>query len=197
MTGRGTGRRVAQVLCCLCALAFGFVLAGAASAPRAPNPDPRPPSSPPAPPSPPATPVAPPTAPPKPPVTPPQTPPAPPAPPQVPTVVEVQGGRQSPPVVPPVTETTPTETTPTETTDSTQSSGSTVTLTYSQQPPPSDQPGSRSFTAQPARLLLLGCLILAESFVIVRLFRRDVRSLAIGIAIAVVGAGLIVYGLGA
>ena len=112
-------------------------------------------------------------------------------------MVEVQGGRQSPPVVPPVTETTPTETTPTETTDSTQSSDSTVTLTYSQQTPPSDQPGSRSFTAQPARLLLLGCLILAESFVIVRLFRRDVRSLAIGIAIAVVGAGLIVYGLGA
>ena len=40
-------------------------------------------------------------------------------------------------------------------------------------------------------------LILAESFVIVRLFRRDIRSLAIGIAIAAIGAGLIVYGLGA
>ena len=194
MTGRGTWRRVAQLLCCLCALAFGFVLAGAAAAPRAPNPDPRPPSSSPAPP---ATPVAPPTAPSKPPVTHPQAPPAPPTTPLVPTVVEVQGGRQSPPVVPPVTETTPTETTATETTDSTQSSDSTITFTDSQPPPPSDQPGSRSFTAQPARLLLLGGLILAESFVIVRLFRRDIRSLAIGIAIAVVGAGLIVYGLGA
>ena len=195
MGGRGTWRRVAQLLCFLCALAFGFVLAGAASAPSAPNPEPRPP------PPPPASPVSPPVAPTKPPVTPPQTP-KPPPPPQV-TVVEVQGGREAP------TETTPpnttaTETTPTvdttKTTDTAETTDSTETITFtaSEPPaPPSDQPRSSSFTDQPARLLLLGGLILAESFVIVRLFRRDIRSVAIGIAIAAVGAGLIVYGLGA
>ena len=200
MVGRGTWRRAAQIVCCLCALAFGFVLAGAASAPRAPNPDPRPPS---APPSPPATPPAPAN-----PTKPPVKPQAPPPPPQVPTVAEVPGGRQNPP-----TETTPTETTPTvettdttettattETTDTSETTGSSETLTFTAPEPPSpppDQPRASSFTEQPARLLLLAGLILAESFVIVRLFRRDIRSLAIGIAIAAIGAGLIVYGLGA
>ena len=190
-------RRAAQLLCCVCALAFGLVLAGAASAPRAPNPEPRP-TSPPA--SPPAAPA-------KPPVSPSQTPKSPPAPPTPPTVtvVEVQGGREAPTETTP-TETTPTETTPTETTstvettDTTETTGSTETITFtasSPPPPPSDQPGSSSFTAQPARLALLAALILAESFVIVRLFRRDIRSVAIGITIAAVGAGLIVYGLGA
>ncbi len=120
----------------------------------------------------------------------------------MPTVAEVPGGRQNPP-----TETTPTETTPTvettdttKTTDTSETTGSSETLTFTAPEPPSpppDQPRASSFTEQPARLLLLAGLILAESFVIVRLFRRDIRSLAIGIAIAAIGAGLIVYGLGA